>query len=135
VPEPYRCATAVKDERTATLGKAAKEVEANAKEASRVKTSGTATGKIIAAKEFVDRLVMIARTDQKKDFQAFSEKTVYLSFYLRSVEAMFYYLGEVARREQSAGKWIASHCVHQDRRVDQSTVHTLHQGLLASAFT
>jgi hypothetical protein len=96
VPEPYRCATAVNAASRSASSAAVKELEATAKEASRIKTTGIATGKVIASKDFVDSLV---RTSQKDSFLAFADKPVYLSFYLRSVENIFYYLGNVVRRE------------------------------------
>jgi hypothetical protein len=78
-----------------------------AKDEERIKSTGSATGKIVASVSFIENLKRIARDSTiNRDNQNlgdvlknFSGQDVYLSFTLRSVEAMIYYLGEIARRE------------------------------------
>jgi hypothetical protein len=71
--------------------------EAKAKETFRIKPSGEATGVVVASKDFINRLKKVQHP-LGQDLDEFAGQEVYLSFYLRSVEGMFYYLGEVARR-------------------------------------
>jgi hypothetical protein len=89
-----------------------------AKKQETIKSSGSATGQIVASEEFIDRLLRIAHDptinrsnlDLDDDLMHFRGRPrVYLTFSLRSVETMIYYLGEIARRQlgpeygQSAG--------------------------------
>jgi hypothetical protein len=89
-----------------------------AKKQETIKPSGSATGQIVASDEFIDRLFRIAHDptinrsnlDLDDDLMHFrGNPRVYLTFTLRSVETMIYYLGEIARRQlgpeygQSAG--------------------------------
>jgi hypothetical protein len=78
-----------------------------AKDEEQIRSTGSATGKITASARFIDDLKHIAQDstinrdnpDLSETLQNFSGQDVYLSFTLRSVEAMIYYLGEVSRRE------------------------------------
>jgi hypothetical protein len=80
---------------------------ATAENNEQIKPTGTATGKVTASAEFIFRLMKIAQDStinqrSRNVYQAlarFSGQDIYLSFNLRSVEAMIYYLGEIARRE------------------------------------
>jgi hypothetical protein len=80
--------------------------EANAQEDELIKATGSAVGKVRVSEEFVDTLIKIAENPQINqleqhldgDLEKFRGKDVYLSFYLRSVQSMIYYLGEVSRR-------------------------------------
>jgi uncharacterized membrane protein YgcG len=83
------------------------DIENRDKDDARIKQTGYATGKIRASSAFIakllgiaqDRTIINADPDMAKDLAKFADQKVYLSFYLRSVEAMIYYLGEVSRRQ------------------------------------
>lgn len=80
---------------------------ATAENNEQIKPTGTATQKVTASGEFISRLMEIAQDstinqrspDLYQTLARFSGQNVYLSFNLRSVEAMIYYLGEVSRRQ------------------------------------
>jgi hypothetical protein len=79
-----------------------------AKEQARIKPSGSATGLIKVSEKFIDRLIQIAQSPAinhanpglGRDLVHFRrEPEVYLTFTLRSTEALIYFLGEIARRQ------------------------------------
>jgi hypothetical protein len=80
--------------------------DANAKAEETITPTGSAVGKVVASRDFVTKLIGIAGNPSinklepglDADLKKFYGKPVYLSFYLRSVQSMIYYLGEVARR-------------------------------------
>jgi hypothetical protein len=101
VPPEYVCTIPIQQKSGHHARRGSAEKETMAKEAASIKTTGEATGVVTASKYFVERLEGIVPPDQRKYFAGFEDQKVSLSFYLRSVEGIFYYLGEVARREMA----------------------------------
>ena len=106
VPDDFRC-------KNVRLQNASTGDQTTIKEQERIKPSGTATGMIGIAKPFAERLNRIVAQDRLLNhlnenlpinFEQFGNKYVYLTFTLRSTEALIYFLGEMARRQLSPAR-------------------------------